>query len=82
MARILDFPELEKAVRMAVRYLGQKGVIIRDWHIERILGGGDTLWLVHTDGRIQRMFLIRDNVKQTAADIVEAALEANPLTFL
>lgn len=77
MARILDFPELEKAVRMAVRYLGQKGVIIRNWHIERRLGGGDTLWLVHSDGLIQRMYLIRDNVNRTAADIIEIALKAH-----
>ncbi len=77
MARILDFPELEKAVRMAVRYLGQKGVIIRDWHIERTLGGGDTLRLVHSDGLIQEVFLIQDNVNRTAAYIIEVARKAH-----
>lgn len=77
MARILDFHELEKAVRMAVRYLEQKGVIIRDWHIERTLGGGDTLWIVHSDGLIQKMFLIRDDVNRTAADIIEVARKAH-----
>lgn len=77
MGRILDFPELENAVRMAVRYLKTKGVTIKDWHIERRLGGGDTLWLVHSDGLIQRMYLIRDNVNRTAADIIEIALKAH-----
>ena len=76
MARILDFPELEKAVRMADRYLGQKGVIISDWHIERTMGGGDMLCLVHSDGSIQSVSLIRDNVNRTAAYIIEMALKA------
>ena len=77
MARILDFPELEKAVRMAVRYLGQKRVIIRDWHIERTLVGGDTLRLVHSDGLIQEVVLIQDNVNRTAASIIEVARKAH-----
>lgn len=77
MARILDFRELERAVRIAVRYLGHKGVIIRDWHIERTMGGGDMLWLVHSDGLIQSVSLIRDNVNRTAAYIIEIALKAH-----
>ena len=70
MARILDFSELERAVRLAVQYLKMKGVIIGDWHIERIPGREDTILLVNSDGSIQKVFLIRDNVGQTAADIV------------
>lgn len=70
MARILDFSELERAVRLAVQYLKTKGVSIGDWHIDRIPGRGDTLLLVNSDGSIQKVFLIRDNVEQTAADIV------------
>ena len=52
MARILDFRELERAVRMAVQYLKTEGIIIGDWHIERIPGRWDTLLLVHSDGSI------------------------------
>lgn len=70
MARILDFSELERAVQLAVQYLETEGIIIGDWHIERIPGRWDTLLLVHSDGSIQKVFLIRDNVSQTAADIM------------
>ena len=77
MGRILDFNELERAVRLAVQYLKTKGIIIKDWHIERTLGGGDTLRLVHSDGLIQEVFLIRDNVNRTAAYIIEVALKAH-----
>lgn len=70
MTRILAFSELERAVRLAVQYLKTEGIIIGDWHIERIPGRGDTLLLVHSDGSIQKVFLIRDNVNQTAADIM------------
>lgn len=70
MARILDFSELERAVRLAVQYLKTEGVIIGNWHIERIPGRGDTILLVNSDGSIQKVFLIRDNVDQTAADIM------------
>lgn len=70
MGRILDSRELERAVRMGVQYLKTKGIIIGDWHIERIPGRGDTLLLVHSDGSIQKVFLIRDNVSQTVADIM------------
>lgn len=76
MGRILDSRELERAVRMAVQYLKTKGVIIRDWNIERTIGGGDMLRLVHSDGSIQSVSLIRDNVKRTAVYIIEIALKA------
>lgn len=70
MARILDFSELEIAVQLAVQYLKTEGIIIVDWHIERIPARWDTILLVHSDGSIQKVFLIRDNVSQTAADIM------------
>ena len=70
MARILDFSELESAVQLAVQYLKTEGIIIGDWHIERIPARWYTLLLVHSDGSIQKVFLIRDNVSQTAADIM------------
>ncbi len=77
MARILDLNELERAVRLAVQYLKTKGIIIKDWHIESTLGGGDTLRLVHSDGLIQEVLLIRDNVNRTATYIIEVALKAH-----